>query len=183
MASIMVFFLGALIIAGISWRTFSNPRSHGFFRFLALEAMWALIVMNAGAWFQDVLSVKQIFSWFLLAASLVLAVLAFVVFIRLGKPARRTGIRSSNFAIEETTALVTTGVYGSIRHPMYTSLMLLTWGAAFKTLGFWTLLMALIATGLLFVTARAEEFENLEKFGEKYDSYMARTKMFIPGIY
>lgn len=183
MGSIMVFFLGALVIAGISWRTFSNPRSHGFFRFLAFEAMWALIMMNARAWFQDVLSFKQIFSWILLIASFVLAVHAFYVFIKHGKPARRAGNRSPNFAVEETTALVTTGIYGSIRHPMYTSLMLLTWGAAFKTLGFWTILMALIATGLLFVTARAEEFENLEKFGEKYDSYMSRTKMFLPRIY
>ena len=183
MGSIMIFFLGALVIAGISWRTFSNIRSHGFFRFLALEAMWALIVMNAHAWFQDVLSLKQILSWALLLASLVLAVHAFYVLLRQGRAPRHPARASTNFSFEETTALVTTGIYAYIRHPMYTSLMLLTWGTAFKTLGFWTILMALIATGLLFVTARAEEFENLEKFGEKYDSYMGRTKMFLPRIY
>lgn len=32
----------------------------------------------------------------------------------------------------------------------------------------------------LYLTARAEERENLTKFGERYVEYMGRTKMFLP---
>ncbi len=182
MLSIMIFFLGAMLIAAASARTFSDPRSHGFYRFLAFEAIWAIIVMNAQAWFVNVLAVKQLISWTLLFCSLLLALHAFYLFRVVGRPTTRTP-RPTHFRFEETATLVNVGAYRYIRHPMYASLLLLTWGAAFKTLSFFSILLALAAAGLLVLTARAEEFENLERFGEEYDQYMSRTKMFIPYMF
>ena len=181
MLSIMVFLVGALVIAALSWRVFSDVRSHGFSRFFVFEILWALLVMNASAWFRDVLSVRQLVSWLLLTGSAALAVAGFVTLRRVrGKPGPRT--KRSQYAFEETATLVTTGPYRYIRHPLYASLVLLAWGAALKGAGVFSLLFALCASGLLYVACYQEELENLERFGESYDAYMERTKMLIPGI-
>src|SRR5512143_51415 len=74
MWQIMVFFLGAIVIAGSSMRYFSNPRSYGFFRFLASLALWAVFVISLPWWARDVISPRQIISWILLAASVALAI-------------------------------------------------------------------------------------------------------------
>lgn len=181
MWQIMLFLLGALVIAGISWRVFSNLRSHGFFRFLAFEAMWAVIVINIPWWFHDVLSLRQVVSWTLLLGSLGLAISGFFLLLTAG---RSSGKRSStNFAFEQTSRLVTAGPYRYIRHPLYTSLILLVWGTAFKTGSFASIFFSLLATGFLYLTALLEEEENLERFGEAYVKYMDSTRMFVPGVF
>ena len=181
MLDIMVFFVGALLIAVFSRRSLSDPRSHGFMRFLAFESLWALIVLNARPWFRDPFSLHQIVSWILLAGSAALALGAFLKLSSAGKPLP-VPAGSPLFKIENTSELVSTGIYGRIRHPMYASLILLGWGAALKSSSFWSLTVALVATALLFLTARTEELENLERFGQPYDDYMERTKMFVPGL-
>lgn len=181
MLLIMLYFVGALAIAGISWRTFSEVRSHGFMRFLAFEALWAVFLMNVTGWFRDPLSWHQVISWILLAASAVLAVWGFIELRRSGKPLARPQ-RKGTFAFEETTRLVTAGPYRHIRHPLYTSLLLLVWGVVFKSFSFFSVVIGLAASFLLYVTAYYEELENLERFGESYDRYMQTTRMFIPGI-
>jgi protein-S-isoprenylcysteine O-methyltransferase Ste14 len=182
MLDIMVFFVGALVIAALSRRSLADPRSHGFMRFLAFEAIWALIVMNAGSWFRDPLSLRQIVSWAILIASAALAVEAFRKLASSGNP-RPVTPESPLYTFENTSQLVSAGIYGKIRHPMYASLILFAWGAALKSTSFWSIATALAATGFLFFTARTEELENLERFGEPYDSYMEETWMFIPGLF
>jgi protein-S-isoprenylcysteine O-methyltransferase Ste14 len=43
--------------------------------------------------------------------------------------------------------------------------------------------LALAASVLLVLTAKAEEAENIRYFGEAYGDYMRQTKMFIPFVY
>jgi protein-S-isoprenylcysteine O-methyltransferase Ste14 len=86
-------------------------------------------------------------------------------------------------AFENTSALVTQGIYRFIRHPLYCSLILLTWGIFFKDLVWHGLVLALAATLLLFATARADEKECIRFFGDPYQVYMRGTKRFIPFIY
>jgi protein-S-isoprenylcysteine O-methyltransferase Ste14 len=178
---IMLFLLGALIIAGISWRVFSNLRSHGFFRFLAFEAMWAVIVINVPWWFHDFLSLRQIVSWILLLGSLGVAISGFLLLLSAGRSTEKKP--STNFAFEQTSRLVTTGPYRYIRHPLYASLILLVWGSALKTGSFASIFFSLLATGFLYLTALLEEEENLDRFGEAYVEYMAHTRMFVPGVF
>jgi protein-S-isoprenylcysteine O-methyltransferase Ste14 len=178
---IMLFFVGSLVIIGFSWRVFSNPRSHGFFRFLAFEAIWAVITINVPWWFRDVLSARQIVSWILLLGSLALAISGFYLLRAAGR--RPVKESSTNYAFEETSRLVTTGPYHYIRHPLYTSLILLAWGAALKSGSLASVFFSLLAAGLLYFAALAEEEENLDRFGESYAEYMTGTQMFIPGVF
>ena len=85
--------------------------------------------------------------------------------------------------IEKTTKLVTTGLYRYIRHPFYSSLLFLAWGIVFKRIIWFEILLAIFATLFLILTAKKEEVENIEFFGEKYREYMKTSKMFIPYIF
>jgi protein-S-isoprenylcysteine O-methyltransferase Ste14 len=133
-----------------------------------------LIVLGAPSWFFEPCSVRQILSWFLLAASLALATDAFLMLHRHGAP--RVGIESTQQVVER-------GVYRWVRHPLYFSLFVLGAGAWLKHPDAWGGLILLALAGLVTATARVEEEENLLRFGDAYRAYMARSWRFIPGVY
>ena len=85
--------------------------------------------------------------------------------------------------MEKTTRLITEGTYKFIRHPLYSSLLLLAWGTFFKTPSWRDLDLALADSAFLYITAKIEEQENLSYFGPPYEEYMGKTKMFIPFIF
>ena len=97
-----------------------------------------------------------------------------------GPVARLRTSHPALLGLEKTTELVTSGVYRYIRHPLYTSLLLLAWGAFLKAPGRRAGGLAGVASALLFVTARVEERENVGYFGAAYEAYMRRTRRFIP---
>jgi protein-S-isoprenylcysteine O-methyltransferase Ste14 len=86
-------------------------------------------------------------------------------------------------AIQPGHTLVTSGVYGVIRHPSYLGLLVnaLGWGLAFRA-GVGVLLTALLIPPLL-ARMRAEERLLRTQFGAAYESYCARTARLIPGLY
>jgi protein-S-isoprenylcysteine O-methyltransferase Ste14 len=63
---------------------------------------------------------------------------------------------------------------------MYSSLLFLAWGAVLKSLTISTLVLGVGASLALMATAKAEEIENLTRFGEEYRGYMQRTRRFVP---
>ncbi len=86
-------------------------------------------------------------------------------------------------AIQPGHTLVTSGVYGVIRHPSYLGLLInsLGWALAFRS-GVGTLLAALLIPVLL-ARIHAEERLLAARFGAEYDAYRARTWRLIPRIY
>jgi protein-S-isoprenylcysteine O-methyltransferase Ste14 len=86
-------------------------------------------------------------------------------------------------AIQPGHRLVTTGIYGVIRHPSYLGFLInsLGWSLAFRS-GIGMLLTAVMIVPLL-ARIRAEERLLLSYFGDEYDSYRARTSRLIPGVY
>src|SRR6202047_1350567 len=86
-------------------------------------------------------------------------------------------------AIQPGHTLVTSGVYGVIRHPSYLGLLAnsLGWALAFRA-GVGVLLTALIIPVLL-ARIRAEERLLYSQFGAEYDAYRARTSRLVPGLY
>jgi protein-S-isoprenylcysteine O-methyltransferase Ste14 len=86
-------------------------------------------------------------------------------------------------AIQPGHTLVTSGIYGVIRHPSYLGLLVgsLGWALAFRSaLG--VLLTALLIPPLVARIA-AEERLLRTQFGDEYDAYRSRTSRLIPGIY
>ncbi len=179
MISTIVFGIGSIPIVWLSRRSLLHPTSHGFSRFLAFEAIFALIVLNAPHWFEDAFGAQQLVSWLLLVVSAVLVVWAVVLLRRFGR-SRPTTIGSPEFEWENTETLVTTGIYRYIRHPMYSALLFLAWGALLKSVSITTLVLAGIATLAVAATAKAEEAENMARFGQEYWDYMKRTRRFVP---
>ena len=82
-----------------------------------------------------------------------------------------------------TTALVTTGIYRHIRHPIYASAVVGVWGVVLKGISPAAIFLALASVVLLAATAKKGEAENLRYFGEEYGRYMEKTAMFIPYIF
>ena len=180
MNQLNIILVVSLLLAWLSRRSLRAPGSHGFYRFFAWEAIALLITLNLPNWFDNPLSPLQIVSWSLLALSVWLAASGFVRLKSAGGAAPAPP-GDPNFGFENTTRLVTGGIYSRIRHPLYSSLLFLTWGACLKRLSAEGLLAAVFASVFLFFTARIEEEENMKKFGAAYAAYMRTSGMFLPG--
>jgi protein-S-isoprenylcysteine O-methyltransferase Ste14 len=167
------------ILVGFSWRSLRHPRSHGFFRFFAWEAILVQITINLLDWFANPFSWNQLISWILLSISIYPAFCGFYLLYKSGGP-RLEREEHTNYLFEDTTVLVTHGIYKYIRHPLYSSLLFLTWGAFFKNLSWVGIGVSLTASIFIFITAVVEEQENLVTFGLHYTDYRKKTKMFIP---
>lgn len=90
---------------------------------------------------------------------------------------------SPTLEIREKHELITRGVYGIIRHPMYASqflwviaqpLLLQNWIAGFFNL--------LIFIPFYFLRVKAEEQLMLDSFGETYHAYMKKTGAVFPRL-
>ena len=187
MPRLALFVLASATFAYVSRRSLTSWRSHGFYRFFAWECIAAMCCLNFatfGQWFGDPLSARQLISWALLTGSIVPAVAGVHQLHRRG----RTGAAIRDDAgtllqFEQTTNLVTTGVFRYVRHPLYSSLLLLAWGVFFKGLSGISAALALGATCFLVLTAKFEELENQRYFGLAYVKYMRDTTMFIPWLF
>ncbi|MBV9700580.1 MAG: isoprenylcysteine carboxylmethyltransferase family protein [Candidatus Eremiobacteraeota bacterium] len=86
-------------------------------------------------------------------------------------------------AIQRDHRLMTTGIYGIIRHPSYAGLLIncAGWSLAFRSgLG---LVLTAIMVFVILARIRSEERLLLSHFGAEYEAYRARTSRLIPGIY
>jgi protein-S-isoprenylcysteine O-methyltransferase Ste14 len=86
-------------------------------------------------------------------------------------------------AIQPEHRLVTSGLYGIIRHPSYLGLfvLMLGWGLAFRSgVG---VVLAVLSLGVLLARIQAEERLLSETFGAEADAYRARTWRLIPYVY
>ena len=177
-----LFILISLILVWISRHTLKNCRSHGFYRFFAFEGIAALLALNEPHWFNNPFSIRQLLSWTLLICSIGFVLFAVQRLRALGGHSHRKEM-PENFNFENTVHLVDTGLYRFVRHPMYTSLLLLNWGAFLKHITPVTLTISVTVTLLLIITAKVEEKENQKFFGEAYTHYCSRSKMFFPFLF
>ena len=171
---LILFFAGTLFLIFISWWiSLKSKRYHGIARFFSFESILVLTLLNYPLWLKDPFSVNQIMSWGFLVLSLVYIFLALYFFFKLGKPEKE---------FENTTVLVTKGIYKFVRHPMYASLLFLGFGIYFKDPGMLQALFALVNLLAIIFTARIEEGEMIRRFGEEYRGYMKVSKRFIPWL-
>ena len=180
MMSILIFILLSIPIAVISWRSIFSFKNHGLYRFIVWECILWLIISNSLFWFKDIFSISQIISWVLLFLSIYPIISGVLILKKAGKADKNRD--DSLYGFEKTSVLVETGIFKYIRHPLYSSLLFLTWGIFFKHTDYFLLLISLLSSVSLFLTARMEEKENIRYFGKHYHDYMKKTKMFIPFI-
>jgi protein-S-isoprenylcysteine O-methyltransferase Ste14 len=86
-------------------------------------------------------------------------------------------------AIQPGHSLVTTGLYGVLRHPSYLGLLVssLGWGLTFRSaVG---VLLTFLTIPPILARIQAEDALLLKHFGAEYDAYRARTARLIPGLY
>jgi protein-S-isoprenylcysteine O-methyltransferase Ste14 len=172
--NLIALITGTVCILIFSWfLSIKYKRYHGIARFFAFESVFILVLLNYKVWFTNPFSIHQIFSWILLILSAYVVIDGYLLLKRKGKP-------DSNF--ENTSQLVTSGVYGYIRHPLYLSVFLLGTGVMLKDMGKIQLLLGMANLVAVWITATIEENEMITKFGNEYKEYMKKTKMFIPFV-
>jgi protein-S-isoprenylcysteine O-methyltransferase Ste14 len=166
----------------LSWRSLFSFKHHGFYRFLSWECIVWLLVSNYKYWFVHPFGPYQILSWIFLLLSGYLVIAGAVHLKKYGKQVKHRDEKGL-YQFEKTSLLVDRGIYKYIRHPLYASLLVLTWGICLKNPTILLLLTALLSSIFLYLTAIFDERECIRFFGEEYRSYMNRTRRFIPGVF
>lgn len=179
METLIVFGILSVPVLILSRRTLFNIRSHGFYRFFGWECILWLVASNFRFWFDDPFSVKQIFSWILLISSIYPVVAGIMQLKKAGKPVHDRDDKLL-YDFEKTTKLVDTGIYRCIRHPMYSSLIFLTWGIFLKNPTVFLFLIAWLSAAFFYLTSIFDEKECIGYFGDQYVEYMKRSKRFVP---
>jgi protein-S-isoprenylcysteine O-methyltransferase Ste14 len=185
MYEFIIWIVLSIPIAVISRRSLLHITSHGFYRFLAWECILWLIIVNIKYWYTDPFCLAQIFSWIFLFCSIFLLIPAVRLMKKMGKPKEnRSDIPADStlYAFEKTSELIQTGIFKYIRHPMYGSLLFLTWGVCLKNPELTLILISILSTIFLYVTAKTEEKEDIKYFGDEYRKYIKKSKMFVPYI-
>ncbi|AXS79618.1 isoprenylcysteine carboxylmethyltransferase family protein [Dechloromonas sp. HYN0024] len=173
---------GTATLAWLSRKPLSRLGSHGFYRFFAWEAILGLLVLNRQFLDRELTTLNLQVASLLLLISIGLALTGLLTLYRQGHPDRQRD-DPSFYAFEKTTQLVSTGIFGYIRHPMYSSLLALAWGTYLLDPGLTGSILVGAATLFLWLTARTDEKECLAYFGPVYAEYAQRTKRFIPFLF
>jgi len=100
---------------------------------------------------------------------------------KLGKPENNRSEKTL-YQLEKTTELIEQGIFKYIRHPLYSSLLFLTWGISLKNFSIELLFVSILSTVFLYLTAIFDEKECIAFFGDQYIEYMKKSKRFIPYI-
>ena len=83
--------------------------------------------------------------------------------------------------MKENAKLITTGIYGYIRHPMYLSVLLMMLGVFVSSPSIIAAILLILLTIVLVLKAKKEEAIWSDETQE-YLSYKKKTKLFIPFI-
>ena len=170
----LVLIIGTLAILIFSWFfSIKYKRYHGITRFFAFESVFILVMLNYRIWFVNPFSLIQLISWVLLILSAYTGIEGYLLLKRMGK---------SEKSFENTSVLVKSGLYGYIRHPLYFSVFLFGIGVMFKDPQQVQLILGGIILIAIYFTARIEEKEMIDKFGDEYRKYIKETRMFIPYV-
>ena len=148
--------------------------------------IWVLMLIGGGAlgiwldwrWFQA-LFVSPVFHLVTLIVGVLLLRLVLRASRNTGRLLARMG-REGDIPRMETNKLVTTGVYGCMRHPMHFGLLFFPWSVAL-ILGSPSFILFIAPLEMLFMVVMiklVEEPEAIRKFGDAYREYQKQVPMF-----
>jgi protein-S-isoprenylcysteine O-methyltransferase Ste14 len=147
--------------------------------------IWAAIMVSigAGVWLSGInggsmrvsLVVLRSMSLVLLLAGLIIR---WVAFATLGS------FFTSRVIIQRNQRIVRSGLYGVIRHPSYTGLLLSFAGLGIFLANWWSLTAIIVPiTIAILYRIHIEESALREAFGDEYVSYCNVTRRLMPGLY
>lgn len=116
----------------------------------------------------------KIIGFILLGISIIIALTTFFTMKSLGKPEK---------GWENTTQLIEKGIFSLVRHPIYFAAFLASTGVFLIKVSLFSVIIVCISDTCFFLAAFYEDKWNKEKFGEDYEKYKKKTKLFIPFIY
>jgi len=91
---------------------------------------------------------------------------------------------SPTLVVREQHTLVTGGIYGYMRHPMYTAFWLWVIAQALLLQNWVVAIGGVVGWGILFFGRIGQEEAMMrETFGEQYDAFARRTRRLVPWIY
>lgn len=112
-------------------------------------------------------AIKQIVyvAWVILGIGLVLIFWSIAVLLSRGEPERRDGWT-------QTTALVTTGIYAVVRHPLYLGWALMYISVMLFSQHWIIFLLGLLGIGCMCWITKQEDQHLIERFGTAYENYI-----------
>ncbi len=136
--------------------------------------MWAIVIV--GILLLQVLPKKEIIDIEWMRYLLWPCILYFVYFFynasRIHKQARKSVVKINK--------IIKSGVYGSVRHPIYSAAIILSYGIFLYLQGLRSLVSVTWMTIVLVGWMRLEEKFLIKKFGNEYKEYMKKVPMFLP---
>ena len=135
-----------------------------FFTLLALE----LTIGMHGLWSHFNVKWLEIIGWILYVPAAFFVFGAIATLQHKGKPAGE---------LTETTAIVTTGIYGIIRQPM--TLGMVIWSIALILVfqSILSIILCVLSALCFWLSARKDAANNIKKFGANYEEYMKKVPM------
>jgi protein-S-isoprenylcysteine O-methyltransferase Ste14 len=144
--------------------------------FISPVVMWLIVFAGFALGFyilgSNKLFERGLLSWLLLAVAIVYW--SFLFFGAVG--VNKMVARSSN----RTPHIIKAGVYGRVRHPIYSADIALMWGIFlfFPVSGL--LACAIWLTVILIIWSMLEESVLIHRFGEQYTNYQRQVPMLVP---
>lgn len=88
------------------------------------------------------------------------------------------------FDVAGPSSLLQSGPYGYVRHPFYTSYIMLWWGWSIATWSIWAVVPA-VATFVTYLAAARDEEQKFSRtdMADAYRAYMERTGRFFPRLF
>lgn len=104
---------------------------------------------------------------------------AFIYWIYFFTAAIRQNKRAA-LSADKAKRIVTSGVYGIVRHPIYSADILLGWSLFLLFPRWWVLIGIVWLSVIMLIWMRLEEKALTEKFGNDYLEYKHKVPMIIP---
>jgi protein-S-isoprenylcysteine O-methyltransferase Ste14 len=155
----------------------------GIFTMIALRLggllLWGSVIafmISPGSMRWSSLPLTATFRWSGVGLCALTAVLLMWTLRSLGKNLTDTVVT------RQAHTLVTRGPYQWVRHPFYDCMFLFMSGTALMAANWFVLATGLVVFTILAARSRTEEQKLLERFGQPYRAYQARTGRFLPRL-
>ena len=142
---VIIFCMLSLPLLTLSWRTLFSLKNHGLYRLVVWECILWLSIRNYRYLIVEKFDLQQLISSALMIASLVFVLSAVFIMRKKGRVSKQRRDHAL-FGFEKTTVLIESGIFKQVRHPIYSSLLFLTWGILLRHIEATLLMVALIAT-------------------------------------